>query len=179
MTEGEFLKTAFEEEMKKKKDRKTTRAEEFQEGLAQGQKEFYEDPDMINLRKMRENYAKGYSGEELGAIRQTARGEIAGANEATQRRLASAQARGGVGGARGAAMMATQAREGQKAINQAETKMALDSAQMQRQGAADLQDFIYRKKMGKVGLGAANASLGSADYAAEKGAAANIGGGKK
>ena len=142
-------------------------------GQSVGQKEFYEDPDMQRLRQLREQYAKGYSGEELGNIRQQARGEIAGNQQAQARKLASGLGKGGVGGARAAAIQAAGAREGGKAVAEAERKMALDSAQMQRQGAADLQDFIFRQKYGKVGLGAAFAGLSSADYAAQQARNAN------
>lgn len=148
-------------------------------GANRGQKEFFDDPEMQRLKKIREEYAKGYSGQELGGMRQTARGEIAGAQAAQQRKLQSNLARGGVGGARAAAISSAQGREGQKAINQAETKMALDSAQMARQGAADLQDFIFRQKLGKAGIATAFGAMGSSDYAAAQGRASNTGGGKK
>lgn len=149
------------------------RAGDTNYGLALGQREFYDDPDMQRLRQLREQYAKGYSGEELGAIRQTARGEIAGSQQAQQRKLASGLARGGVGGARAAAIQGAQGLQGAKAVAEAERKMALDSANMQRQGASDLQDFIFRQKYGKLGTGLGMASLGSADYAAQQAALAN------
>jgi len=149
------------------------RAQALERGRAIGQEEFYNDPDMQRLRQLREQYAKGYSGEELGGIRQQARGEIAGSQQAQARKLASNLGKGGVGGARAAAIQAAGAREGGKAVAEAERKMALDSAQMQRQGAADLQDFIFRQKYGKVGLGAAYAGLSSSDYAAQQARLAN------
>lgn len=155
------------------------RAGDTNYGLALGQREFYDDPDMQRLRQLREQYAKGYSGEELGAIRQTARGEIAGSQQAQQRKLASGLARGGVGGARAAAIQGAQGSQGAKAVAEAERKMALDSANMQRQGASDLQDFIFRQKYGKLGTGLGMASLGSADYAAQQAALANQPGKKK
>ena len=142
-------------------------------GRMMGEQEFYQDPEMQRLKALREQYAKGYSGEELGAIRQQARGEIAGAQQAQQRRLAGALGRGGVGGARAASIQAASGREGAKAVAEAERKMALDSAQMQRQGAADLQDFIFRQKMGKMGTAFGFAGLGSADYTARQAAEAN------
>lgn len=145
-------------------------------GQALGKEEFEDAPEMQALKKTREEYAKGYSGEELGAMRQTARGEIAGSQQAAQRQLASKMARGGVGGARGAAMAGAQAQQGAKTVADAERKMALDSANMKRQGSADLQDFIYRQKLAKMGTAAGFMSMGSADYAAERGAAANRGG---
>lgn len=151
----------------------------FNVGAAKGQEEFMNDPEMQNLKKLREQYAQGYSGEELGGMRQTARGEIAGAQQSAQRQMASKAARGGVGGARAAAMSGAQAQQGVKTVADAERKMALDSANMKRQGAADLQDFIFRQKLGKMGTAAGFMSMGSSDYAAQQGAAANRGGGKK
>lgn len=152
---------------------------DYYTGKNLGAEEFEQDPEMQRLKKIREEYAKGYSGEELGAMRQTARGEIAGAQSAAQRQLQSKMAKGGVGGARGAAISGVQAQQGVKTVADAERKMALDSANMKRQGAADLQDYIFRQKMAKMGTAAGFMSTGSADYAAERGVAANQGGGKK
>ena len=155
------------------------RQSDYNLGASMGQKEFYDDPDMQQLRKLREQYAQGYDSEELGNIRQDARGQIAGAQQSAQRQLASKAARGGVGGARGAAMQGAAAQEGAKNVASAERQMAVDSANMKRQGAADLQDFIFRQKLGKMGTAAGFMSTGSADYAAAQGVAANSGGGKK
>lgn len=141
-------------------------------GQIQGAKAF-ETPEMMQMQRLREDLAKGYSGEAGGALRQQARGEIAGQQQAQARKLASAQARGGVGGARGAAMQAASAREGGKAVAEAERKMALDSFQMQQKGADSLQDYLFRKTFAKLGSGAAYASMGSAQYAAEQAAKAN------
>lgn len=149
------------------------RQADLEAGLAKGREIFENDPEMQRLKKIREEYAKGYSGQELGGMRQTARGEIAGAQAAQQRKLQSSLARGGVGGARAAAISAAQGREGQKAINQAETKMALDSAQMARQGAADLQDFIFRQKYGSLGTSLGYGQLGATDRSTAAQAAAN------
>lgn len=146
-------------------------------GRVIGQQEFYDDPDMKRLRELREQYAQGYDSQELGAIRQTARGEIAGAQAAQQRKLQSGLGRGGVGGARAAAVVNTAGQQGMKATADAERKMALDSAQMKRQGVGDLQDFMFRQKYGKLGTGIGMASLGSADYAAQQAAVANQQGG--
>ena len=148
-------------------------------GRALGEEEFVKDPEMQRLKGIREEYAKGYSGEETGNIRQTARGEIAGSQQAAQRQMASKMARGGVGGARGAAMAGAQAQQGAKTVADAERKMALDSANMKRQGAADLQDFVFRQKMAKMGTSAGFMSMGSSDFAAQQARAANQGGGKK
>lgn len=153
--------------------------QDYYSGMQLGKEQFVDDPEMQRLKKLREDYAKGYSGEELGGMRETARAEIAGSQAAQARKLASGAARGGVGGARAAAMQAANAREGGKAVADAERKMALDSAQMKRQGAGDLQDFIFRQKMGQMGTGAGFMTIGSSQRAADKGIASNTGGGKK
>ena len=145
-------------------------------GMAVGEKEFVQDPEMQRLKALREQYARGYSGEELGGIRETARGELAGAQQAQQRQLAGAFGKGGVGGARGAAMMGQAAQQGVRGVAEAERKMALDSAQMQRQGAADLQDFIFKQKLGKAAYGMGLAQMQSAANTAQTAAAANKGG---
>lgn len=139
----------------------------------------FQTPEMMQMQRLREDLAKGYSGEAGGAIRETARREIAGQQQAQARKLGSAAARGGVGGARGAAMQAANARKGGEAVADAERKMAIDSFQMQQKGADNLQDYLFRKTFAKLGAGGAYASMGSADYAAEKGVQANQGGGKK
>lgn len=142
-------------------------------GYARGQKEFYDDPDMKRLRDLREQYAQGYDSSELGNIRATARGEIAGQREATQRNLQGRLGRGGVGGARAAAVLGSADQQALRSTADAERKMALDSAQMKRQGASDLQDFLFRQKYGKMGTGIGEAQLQSADYQAQQAAAAN------
>jgi hypothetical protein len=149
------------------------REKDLEAGYAKGKEIFYDDPEMQQLKKRREDLAKGYSGEELGAIRATARGEIAGQRNTDQRKLASNLARGGVGGARGAAIRgaADQKYAGQAA--DAERKMALDSAGMARSGANDLQDFVFRQKYGALGTGLGYGQLGVSDRTAEAQAAIN------
>lgn len=139
----------------------------------------FQTPEMMQMQRLREDLAKGYSGEAGGAIRETARREIADQQQAQARKLGSAAARGGVGGARGAAMQAANTRKGGEAVADAERKMAVDSFQMQQKGADNLQDYLFRKTFAKLGAGGAYASMGSADYAAEKGVQANTSGGKK
>lgn len=149
-------------------------------GRAKGEKEFYEDPIMQRLAKQREDLAKGYSGEELGAIRETARGELRGAAADQQRRLASSLGRGGVGGARAAAMQGAAGSRNLSSIGDVERKMALDSAQMKRSGIEQLQDFEMKRKQGALGTAAIESGLASSDYAALMAKNANsAGGGKK
>lgn len=153
------------------------RRQAFEEGYGRGREIFYDDPDMIALRRVREDLAKGYDGSELGAIRATARGEIAGQRATDARRLSSNLARGGVGGARAAAIRSTADQKYGETVAEAERKIALDSASMKRQGADSLQDFMFRQKYGAAGMGVGNAQLDSADYAAEQARKANSGGG--
>ncbi len=148
-------------------------------GSSLGQKEFYDDPDMKMIRGLREDLSKGYEGAELGALRGEARGQVAGQASNYLRQMQGQQARGGVGGARAAAQ-ANAAKQGfaQQGAD-AERKLLLDAGQVKRQGVSDLQDFISRQKLGKLGLAYGQQALSSADYGAEKGVQAAQSGGKK
>lgn len=151
------------------------RASDFNYGLDQGKKLFYDDPGMQELLATRKDLAKGYDSSELGAMRETARGEIAGQRNNQQRTLSSNLAKGGVGGARAAAIRNTADQKYNATTADSERKMALDSANMRRQGQNDLQDFMMRQKMGQLAVAAGNAQMGSADYGAQKAAEANKG----
>ena len=142
-------------------------------------KDIFYTSEMEVLRKRREDLSEGYSGAELGALRETARGEMAGQRSNYLKQLQSRMARGGVGGARGAAMVGAADQQYAKQGAEAERKMLLDSAQMKRQGVGDLQDFIFRQKLGETGMMLGQQGLGSADYAAQQARMANRGGGKK
>lgn len=156
----------------------TRRQGDMNAGLAYGQDLFYSNPDMQDMRARREDLAKGYSGQELGALRQTARGEIAGQRQSYLRQMASNLGRGGVGGARGAAMRGAADAKMAAGGAEAERKMALDSGNMVRQGTNDLQDFLMRQLYGKAGMGIGFGQQGSADAAAKMANAANQGGKK-
>jgi len=88
-------------------------------------------------------------------------------------------ARGGVGGARAAAVTGAADQNYAKLSGESERKLASDSANMKRQGTSDLQKFILNQKLGSTGLAYSQQALGSADYAAERGVEANQSGGKK
>lgn len=148
-------------------------------GAAQGQKEFIDDPEMQRLKAKREELAKGYDGQETAALRDQARREIAGQRSNYLSQMRSNLAKGGVGGARGAAVQNAASEKYAQQGAESERKLALDSAQMKRQGINDLQDFIFRQKLGKTGLAYGQQALGSADFAAEKGVQAANQGGKK
>ena len=141
--------------------------------------QFLNDPRLQAYNSKLAELAKGYSGEELGGMRQTARGEIAGAAQANQRKLQSQLARGGVGGARAAAMQGQQNLQSQQAINQAETKMALDSAQMRRQGIKDEGAQAMKELATKGAIAGGMASIESSGAASQKAAQAAQSGGKK
>lgn len=142
-------------------------------GRARGKEIFYDDPDMKMMREKREDLAKGYSGQELGAIRQTARGEIAGQRNNYLRTMHSNLAKGGVGGARGAAVRGAADQKFAQSGADAERKMALDSANVARTGTNDLQDYIFRQKYGSLGTELGYGQLGTADRAAEAARQAN------
>lgn len=151
----------------------SARENDLNAGYAKGKEIFYDDQDMKDLRARREDLAKGYSGEELGAIRETARGEVAGQRSNYLRSLGSNLARGGVGGARGAAIRGAADQNYAKTTADNERKMALDSANMVRTGTNDLQDFLFRQKYGMLGTGIGYGQLGVSDRAADAAAAAN------
>ena len=146
-------------------------------GLAQGQKTFIDDPRMQQILGQFQERAKGYDSSVLGGIRQEARGQIAGQQQAAERHLANAAARGGVGGARGAAMQGQAALQGAAQGASAERGMALDNANMQMKQGSELSDFMLKQQMAKAGMGAAFGMQGASDNAAQQAAKANSGGG--
>jgi len=157
---------------KKYADAKSEREADIQKGLGRGREIFYNDPDMQAMRARREDLAKGYSGQELGALRQTARGELQGQRSQYLRQLAGRAAQGGIGGARRAAMVGAADVGQQRAIGDAERKMALDSGNMVRQGTSDLENFLMRQKFGSLAQGMGEAQLGVTDRSAIAGSEA-------
>lgn len=157
-------------------DRDLTRMERLNAGLAQGRQMFSEDPMIQRLEARREDLSKGYDGQELGAMRGLARSEMDANRQKAIQTLRSNLGRGGVGGARGAAIQAAADDKLQQSAGDTERKMLLDQAQMKRTGVNDLQDFLFRKKYGESAFGIANQQLGSADDAAAAARAANQGG---
>ena len=73
-------------------------------GRAMGKKEFTADPEWQRMKKMREDLAKGYSGQELGALRDQSRAELSAQRQQALQKLRSNLSKGGVGGARAAAI---------------------------------------------------------------------------
>lgn len=146
----------------------TRRAGDYDTGMRRGTEIFYNDPDMMAMRDKLIGLSKGYSGEELGALRSKAISGIEGARSKYLQNLSGNLAKQGVGGARAAAMKgaADVGFSGQRAG--AEREMALDSAKMQRQGVQDLGSFLMRQKYGTLASALGEAQLGSSDYAAEQ-----------
>lgn len=148
------------------------RKKDIDEGMAEGRRLFYDDPDMQDIRGRRKDLAEGYSGAELGALRGVARGEIQGARKGYLANLSGNIGRAGVGGARAAAMKSAADQGFQKNIADSERKMLLDSAQMKRQGTSDYQDFLMRQRFGQLGTGLGYGQLGVSDRGAAASAAA-------
>jgi hypothetical protein len=155
------------------------RANSYNYGRSLGQKEFYDDPDMKEIRGKREDLAKGYDGKELGAMRDEARGQVAGQRSNYLQSLQGKLARSGAGGARAAAVSGAADQKYAQQGAESERKLALDSSTMKRQGTNDLQDFYMRQKLGATGMAYGQQSLGASDYAAQQGVAASKSGGKK
>jgi len=152
------------------------RTGDFNLGMKQGNDIFVNDPRMQELLKTREDLAKGYDSSELGAMRGIARGEVAGQRSNYLRSLSSNLARGGVGGARAAAVRGAADQKYAEQGAEQERKMLLDSAQMKRTGQNDLQDFIFKQKYGLAGLGLAQQAQGVAERTNQAANAANSGG---
>jgi hypothetical protein len=149
------------------------------QGREEGRRIFYDDPDMQNLRRRREDLSQGYSGQELGALREGSRREIAGQRQGYMGQLRSKLARQGVGGARGAAIQGAADQRFAQTGADAERKMTLDSAQLKRQGVSDLQDYLFRQKYGELGtgMGYGQMAIGEQTANAMRGAAGSGGGG--
>lgn len=144
---------------------------DFDKGMARGKEIFYNDPDMQTMKARREDLSKGYNGAELGSLRENARQDLEGQRSKYIANLHSQAGRGGVGGARAAAMegAANQGFAGQRATN--ERAMNMDQAKMVRQGTGDLQDFLMRQKYGQLGTALGEEQLGVADRGAQAQAA--------
>lgn len=147
-------------------DADVTRLERYNAGLDLGKRVFSGDPDIQRLQSQREELSKGYDGQELGAMRGLARSEMDANRQKAIQTLRSNLGRGGVGGARGAAVEAAANNKLQATSQDTERKMLLDQANMKRTGVNDLQDFLFRKKFGESAFGIGNAQLGAADDAA-------------
>lgn len=159
-------------------DETINRLSDMNLGSMLGKREFSNDPRMQELEAKRRELAKGYSGEELAALRNMSRNELDAQRLKALQQTKSGLARGGVGGARAAAVQGAQNVAQQRAAGDTERKMLLDQGQMVRQGQNDLQDFLFRQKLGEAGYTLGMASLGSADKAAAAARAANSGGKK-
>jgi hypothetical protein len=137
------------------------------QGRAAG-RELFRDPEMTQLRQRREDLSQGYSGQELGALREGARQEIAGQRAGYLQAMRSNMARQGVGGARAAAMQGTADQRLAQTGADAERKMPLDSAQLKRQGVGDLQDFVFRQRLGELATGVGYGQIGQAERSSEE-----------
>lgn len=147
-------------------------------GATIGKREFSQDPRMQGILKRREELAKGYSGEELAALRNMSRNEMAANRLKALQATKSNLAKGGVGGARAAAIQGAQNVAGQRVNEDTERKMLMDEAGMKRQGVSDLQDYLFREKLGEAGYTMGFGSLGASERAAKAARAANSGGKK-
>ncbi len=150
-----------------------TRISDINSGLAIGKRQFSADPEMMRLRQLREQQAKGYSTEELAARKRLTLNEQDANRARAIQRLRSNLGRGGVGGARGAAMEASADNELQKTNADVNRKMLLDESEQQRKGIDSLSEDIYRNKLGEAGYGIGSAQLGASDRAAQAARDAN------
>jgi len=142
------------------------RQADLESGYKRGREMFYNDPDMKAIRDRRFDLAQGYDGAQLGALREQSRSDLEGQRSKYLQSLQGNLGKGGVGGARAAAMV-NQANTG-FAANRAANERAIniDQAKQVRQGTNELQDFLMRQKLGEVGTGIGYGELGVADRTA-------------
>lgn len=145
---------------------------DFTRGLARG-KELFRDQEMMGMRDKLADYAKGYDSKELGAIRQNALSQIQGQRGQYLNQLAGKAARGGVGGARAAAMQGAADQGFMKQRAGAERAMALDSANMKRSGNQALQEYIMKQRLGEMSTGISEAQMGATERAGQSALAAS------
>lgn len=146
-------------------------------GMDVGKNLFYDHPDMQNLRARREDLSHGYSGQEMGALRESARREVQGQRQGYLNQLNSRMSRQGVGGARRAAAVGAADNRYAQTTADNERKMALDSAQLKRQGVTDLQDYLFRQRYGQLGTGIGYGQMAVGENTANAMRAAAGGGG--
>ena len=144
---------------------------EFEQGKKYGS-DIYRDKEMMDARNRLQDLSKGYSGQELGALREGAAQETAGQRASYLQQLQARAGRAGIGGARAAAMQGAADVGFQKAKQDAERKILLDNAQLTRQGTQDFNDFMMKQKAGELGTGALFAQLGSSERGSNTAAAA-------
>lgn len=141
------------------------READIQAGQDRARKELYDDPEMQQIKTMRDDMAKGYSGNTLGALRQDQMNQIDGARSGYLNAMQGKLARAGVGGARGAAMAASADRGFLKERAGAENKIAVQNEDAIRKGNQSLEDFMMRRKFGVLGGGLAEGSMGAQERA--------------
>ena len=137
-------------------------------GADVGRREFYQDPTMVEIENIRRRGLEGYDAGALGALRATARGELAGQQSQYLQKLRSMQARQGVSGSRAIASIGAAQQANNKNTATAENKMMLDQAAEVRKGEDKYADFRMRQKYGQMSTGAGFAQASSAQNAAQK-----------
>lgn len=148
-------------------------------GLDLGKRQFSQDPRMMEIMEKRREALKGYDSGELSAMRNISRNEMDANRQKSLQTMRSNLGRSGVGGARGAAAIASADAGLQKAAQDTERKMLLDQASLKREALNAFADQAHREKLGEAGYAIASGQFGSADRAAAAGVAANNSGGKK
>lgn len=151
---------------------------DYKAGKEVGKEEFYDDPIMQEIAAKRREGMQGYDAGALGALRATARGELAGQQNQYLQQLRSKAARSGVGGARGLAVEAGSRANMNKNTATAENKMMLDQAAEVNRGIDKFADYELKRKYGQMATGAGLAQMGVAQRTGQQQAeAANSSGG--
>ena len=148
------------------------RQADIERGSDWARKELYDDEEMKRVAAMREDLAKGYSGQALGAVRAAQRAETEGARQGYLNQMQGRLARAGVGGARAAAMKSAADRSSLQQVQQGENALALQQENALRQGQQSLEDFLMKRKFGVLGSGLAAGGFGAQERAGAAAASA-------
>ena len=146
-------------------------------GMQLGEREYYQDPRIKELENIRREGMQGYDSATGGALRNIARGELAGQQNQYLSQLRSARSRAGVGGARGAAMEAASKENFAGKTGDMERKLMADAYQEKQKGTDKFVDFSMAQKAAKMGTGYGFGQAVSAQNAAEKSRQASNSGG--
>lgn len=138
-------------------------------GLSTGRSLFYDDPDMISSRERLTDLQKGYDGKTLGALRESSRQQVAGQRAGYMNNLRSNMAKGGVGGARGAAMQGAADQRFAQTGQENERNMRVENAKLIQTGTGNLNDFLMKQKYGQLATGTGFGQMASAQYTADRG----------
>jgi len=134
--------------------------------------EVFDAPDMLSRQARKDDLSKGYTGQELGALKGQAMSDIQGQRAGFTQQLMGNLARQGVGGARAAAVRGSADQGYNKNLTDFQRKLTADNAGLVRQGEQEATDFAMKRKYGGLSTELGYAQLGVNERTAANAAAA-------